>query len=200
MSQEYAIECTCSHRRERSQLAFARRAIEVLPEDEWAKFEPSQEGLKVLAETELALERPLARLRETYGEAVCIGPLKVRCTNGNPPEEPHMGLRLVCPPDCYDALLRDLQLRRALIVDAERGTQLAILRATAPLARLVGYPASVDELTGAQARLVMWLSHYAPVDEPLPNERRRSAVIDAASGSGYMAAAGPSDGRLRQNG
>ena len=171
---EYAIECMCTHRGERFQLAFARRAVEVLPEDEWTRYEPSRKGLKVLAETELALERPIARLHEVYGNAVRIGPPTVRYQPGKPLQEPHMGLRVTCPPDCFEALRADLQMRRAVIVDAEPGTQLGILRATAPLGRLIGYPASVAALTAARAKLVMWLSHHAPIEEP--RQRKTAAA------------------------
>jgi translation elongation factor EF-G len=42
----------------------------------------------------------------------------------------------------------------------------AVLRANAPLAALVGYPTLVKEATQSTAQLVMWLSHYEPVDWP----------------------------------
>lgn len=168
MHREFAIECKCSHRRERFQLAFARKALEVLPRNEATRFEPGADGLTVLAETELALERPISRLREVYGEELRIEPPTVRYQPGEQVQEPHMGLRVHSSPECFEALRRDLDLRAARILDAEVTERFAILRASAPLAALVGYPKRVNELTGGRGRLVMWLSHYAPVEDDPP--------------------------------
>ena len=169
MDREFAIECRCSHRAQRFQLAFARQALEFLPRDEATHFEPTGEGLKVLAETELALERPIKRLREVYGDDVRIDPPTVRYQHGRREvQEPHMGLRVRCPPECFEALRRDLHLRAAQILDVEVTERFGILRASAPQSTLVGYPAFVSDVTGGRGKLVMWLSHYAPVDEPPP--------------------------------
>ena len=168
MHPEYPIECTCSHRRERFQLAFARNAIELLPQREDASYVSSPQGLVVLAETEAALERPVRILRETYGDEVCIGEPKVRYRQGATLEEPYMGVRVLCAPRHFRAVRMDLEARGAEILDAEETDQFGIVRATAPLAVLLGYSCRLAELTAGRAQHTMWLSHYAPVTSRPP--------------------------------
>jgi hypothetical protein len=168
VQREFAIQCTCSHRSERFQLAFARKAIEILPKREETAFEPTREGLKVLAETEVALEQPLSILREVYEDALRIDPPQVRYRNGASLEEPYIGLRILCSPEHYVVIRRDLLVRGATVEDAEVNRQFGVVRACAPLVQLVGYPARIRKLTSGRAQLVMWFSHYAPVDAPPP--------------------------------
>src|SRR5688500_6434912 len=132
MHREFAIECQCSHRRERFQLAFARAAMEIVPKDEATAFEPTGNGLTLLAETELSLERPLARLREVYGEELQIEAPLVRYKKSDRLEEPYMGLRVLCNPQHFDAIRRDLMTRRARVLDAELNARFGVLRAEAP--------------------------------------------------------------------
>ncbi len=168
MRPEFPIECRCSHRHERFQLAFARKAIEVLPRDEETAFEPSAKGLTLLAETEMALERPLRVLREVYGDEIRIEPPAIRYHHGAKLEEPHMGLRVLCSPQHFEVVRRDLRLRKASIMDAEVNLRFGIVRASAPLAALFGFPDRLAQITLGHGKLVMWLSHYAPVEEPPP--------------------------------
>lgn len=168
MIREFAIECRCSHRRERFQLTFARAALEIVPKDEAIAFEPSSVGLTMLAETELALERPLTRLREFYGDELQVDSPLVRYKRSRARvEEPYLGVRMLCGPQSFEALRKDLLARRAKILDAEINPRFGVLRAEAPVAELVGYPAHFDSVTNGRGQLAMWLSHYAPV-EPVP--------------------------------
>jgi hypothetical protein len=165
---EFAIECVCSHRSEAFQLAFARKAIEVLPQCEEIALEPTHAGLKVLAETELAFEQPLARLREVYEGDLRVTPPAVRYRRGEVVEEPHMGLRVLCAPTHFPGIKRDLLMRGAQVLDAELNARFGVLRAAASLVQLVGYPARIRQMTSDRARLWMWLSHYAPVERIPP--------------------------------
>lgn len=166
MPRDYAIECRCSHRRERFQLAFARAAAELLPKDDDIAFETTRRGLTILAETELSLERPIERLRSVYGDEIQIAAPQVRYRQGEQTEEPYMGLRLLCAAQHFEIFRRDLLVRGAEILDSESNQRFGVLRASAPLAVLVGYPAHVREISGGRAKLAMWLSHYAPVPPP----------------------------------
>ena len=168
MLQEYAIECTCSHRAQKFQLAFARTAMQLLGRHEDIAFAARRAGLTILAETELALERPLSRLHDLYADALCIGPPLVRYRRGAIVEEPYMGLRVLCPPTQLEAVKRDLLTRGASILDTESNDRFGVVRASAALARLIGYPGRVRELTSEHVQLVMWLSHYARVEPTLP--------------------------------
>jgi predicted membrane GTPase involved in stress response len=168
MHRVFAIECKCSHRGERFQLAFARAAMEIVPKDETTAFEPSRSGLTLLAETELSLERPLARLRAVYGDELQVESPLVRYRRGECLEEPYMGVRVLCNPQHFEAIRRDLMTRRATLLDTEVNARFGVIRAEAPLALLVGYPARFDSLTQGRGQLAMWLSHFAPVEEDPP--------------------------------
>lgn len=168
MYSRFPIQCDCSYSRDRFNLAFARKAIEVLRPGKELVLEPSHRGLTLLAETEMALEQPIATLRDVYGNDVRVGPITVRYHQGQQVEEPHMGLRIRCAPQHFNALRGDLLARGAALVDAEVSRLCGVLRATAALPTLVGYPAFVRNKTDGTAQLVMWLSHYEPVNEGPP--------------------------------
>lgn len=172
MHEDYPIERKCSHLADRFQLGFARKAMELLPQGVETAFAPGPQGLVIMAETEMALERPVKVLSEIYGDQVRIGPPTIRYRRSSQPgantEEPHMGLRVLCAPACYEAVRHDLRLRQAVILDAEVNRQFGIVRARAPLAALIGYPARLAELTSEHGQLVMWLSHYEILEDPPP--------------------------------
>lgn len=168
MLADYPIEQCCSHRAERLQLDFARKAVQLLPKDSSVSYAPDARGLVIAAETEIELERPLRRLADVYGDMVRIGPPTVRYRHGERTEQPIMGLRVLCPPGAYEGVREDLRLRRAAIMDAEVNRRFGIVRANAPLAVLLGYPDRFAWMTGGKGQLVMWLSHYEQLDDPPP--------------------------------
>jgi predicted membrane GTPase involved in stress response len=166
---DFAIEQCCSHRGERLQIDFAHQAIQLLPADTSTSFAPDARGLVIAAETEMALERPVRRLADVYGDMVRIGAPTVRYRHqGERIEQPIMGLRILCPADCYERVREDLRLRRAVIMDAELNPRFGIVRASAPLRVLIGYPGQLAGITAGRGQLVMWLSHYEQLDEPPP--------------------------------
>ena len=164
----YAIERSCTHRREQAQADFARKAMEVLPSDEATSYEPSPRGLVIAAETELSLERPVRRLRDVYGDMVRIGPPRVRYRKSDRIEQPIIGLRVLCAHEHYEPIRSDLRLRRGVIVDTEVTRTFGIIRACAPMTMLLGYPDALKEMSQGRAHLVMWLSHYEQLDDPPP--------------------------------
>lgn len=164
MHPEYPLERTCSHLNEPLQLNFARRAMEILPQREDGSAEATHEGLVLRAETETAFEIPVEVLKDVYGDQVRIGSPTVRYHRSPQLEEPHMGVRVLCASPYFTAVKADLVSRGAHILDAEVTPQFGVVRATAPLARLLGYARVVADLSAGSAREVMWLSHYARVD------------------------------------
>jgi translation elongation factor EF-G len=168
MREDYPIERHCSHPGEPFQLKFARNAMQILPQDEETAFKPGPRGLLILAETEMALERAAKRLADVYGDDVRIGPPTVRYRQGAHTEEPHMGLRVLCAPEQFEAVRQDLCMRQAAILDAEVNRHFGIVRARAPLAALLGYPGRLAQLTRGHGQLVMWLSHYEALEDPPP--------------------------------
>jgi hypothetical protein len=161
MRPEFPIECRCSHSGEASQLPFAQKAMQMLPHGPGIEFEPTAQGLRVIAETEMDLERPIEILRDVFGAKLHVDPPAVRYRADKPLEEPYMGLRVMAGPLHFDALKNDLLLRGATIMDEEQNKHFSVLRATAPLKKLFGYHGKVAQLTGGRGHLVMWLSHYA---------------------------------------
>jgi translation elongation factor EF-G len=79
-----------------------------------------------------------------------------------------MGVRVRGLPEYFEAVTADLKARRASIVDCDLTLTSAVVRATAPLARLLGYSQDLAQLTAGTAHEVTWLSHYAPVDTAPP--------------------------------
>jgi len=167
----YPIERQCSHLTETFQLRFARNALQMLPLSEETSFEPGPNGLRLLGETEMALDRPVQRLAEIYGDSIRIGPPTVRYRQGARTEEPYMGLRVQCIPGHYEAVRQDLRVLNAVLLDAEVNHCFAIVRARASLASLLGYQSRLAQLTGGSAQLVMWLSHYEMIEDPPPDGR-----------------------------
>ncbi|MEP7246040.1 MAG: hypothetical protein ABI885_20500 [Gammaproteobacteria bacterium] len=169
MHPEYPIERVCSHLFEPFQLTFARHAQNVLPEEEEVEVEASHQGLVLRGETEAALEHSVEILQDYYGNQIRIGAPTVRYRNGATVEEPYMGLRVRCSPEYFAAVMADLEARRASIEHTECTPAHAVVRATAPLARLIGYSWNLARLTAGTAHEVMWLSRYSPVEVPPPN-------------------------------
>jgi len=165
---DFPIETCCSHRGERFQLDFARQVMQLLPRTSGASYAPDARGLVIAAQTEMDLERPVRRLTDIYGDMLRVGPLTVRYRHGQTIEQPIMALRVLCPPGCYEGVREDLRARDARIMDAEVNRRFGIVRATAPLAKLLGYPDRFASITGEKGQLVMWLSHYEQLDEPPP--------------------------------
>jgi hypothetical protein len=170
MHPEYPLERLCSHLYEPFQLTFARHAEQLLPQEDEVEVEATHRGLVLRGETEAALEHAVEMLRDYFGEQIRIGPAVVRYHNGSTLEEPHMGLRVRCSPEHFEAIKADLIARDALIVAAEIHPACGEVRATAPLAKLMGYARSLDKLASGTAHQVMWLSHYAPTQAPPPDD------------------------------
>jgi hypothetical protein len=161
MSLEYPLEQICSHKSEPLQLAFARSAIPLLQTRSDRLFLARADGLVICGETEDAMESPVRTLREIYGDELNVGSLTIRNRSGPTLQEPHMGVRVSGAARYFDAIKADLLSRGAKVLDAECIGPLGIVRATAPLASLLGYPRSLATLTSGNASQVMWFSHYA---------------------------------------
>ena len=166
MSLEYPLEQICSHKSEPLQLAFARSAIPLLQTRSDRLFLARTDGLVICGETEDAMESPVRTLREIYGDELNVGSLIIRnrsgpTVSGPTVQEPHMGVRVSGAARYFEAIKADLLSRGAKVLDAECIGPLGIVRATAPLASLLGYPRSLATLTSGNASQVMWFSHYA---------------------------------------
>ena len=163
---EYPIERTCVHLYDPFQLKFARHAEQILGVACELEVEVGHHGLALRGETESELELAVTILRNFYGSQIRISPPKVRYHCGETLEEPFMGVRARCEVDRIAAVKSDLIARGAVIVSSELMRGIAFVRAVAPLANLLGFPTALRLIAGASARQLMWLSHYAPVQDP----------------------------------
>jgi hypothetical protein len=164
---QYPLSCVCSHRIERFQLKFAQQALKFFPERAERSIAGGPEGLIVSAETEVAIADVVDVLKSVYGEDLVVGKLTIGYRCGTVLEEPHMGVRVLCPAQQFEAMRDDLVSRGAKIYDAEVVPPIGVVRATVALSKILGYSRYLADLTGGRAREVIWLSHYALV-EPLP--------------------------------
>jgi hypothetical protein len=184
----HPLECICWHRTEPFQ-QFARQAISFMRLREDRSFEVSKCGLIVSGETEASLASAIETLKNIYGDDLCVGQFTIRHRHGIVLEEPHMGVRVLCPATNFNAVREDLVSRGAVISDAEVMPPIAVIRATASLAALLGYSQRVAALTDAQAREVIWLSHYAPLPKSAPDgsvARAQSAIFEEGIGRGIV--------------
>lgn len=122
-------------------------------------------GLRVLARTEGALRAPVDALREQYGRALIVEPPSVRYAHGAPVLEPYMTV-LLCGPARYQPRLQgDLVQRRAQLTRVDQRADPFVLEAEAPLGSLLGYREWLDDWSGGDIDVSMWLSRYRPIDD-----------------------------------
>ena len=147
----------------RFQLGFATEAMERLGvRDEFA-LSPSRRGLHVLARNEDGLVAPVGALRDAYGQSLEVGAPTVRLIEGVQVQEPIMHVRIALATGHQEAVKRALLARGAKLEEAHARSRRAVLRYEAPLARLLGLPAELNQLTAGSAHYWIVLSHYALV-------------------------------------
>ena len=166
---EYPLERICRHLYQPFQLKFARQAEQLLTEQADLGVVCSHEGLTLRGETEEILSGAVETLRAFYGSQLHVGPATIRYHHATTLEEPWMGLRIRCAPRHFDAIQADLRRRRASIIGSQRHSRIGVIHANAPLSQLIGYASDLAKLTGAEAQQLMWLSHYAPVQDTSPD-------------------------------
>lgn len=176
MQPEYPLEQVCTHLYEPFQLNFARHAEPLLSQEDEVEVEATHRGLVLRGETEAALDRAIQRLRSYFGNQIRVAPAIVRYHHGATVEEPHMALRVGCPAEHFEAVKAGLIARDALIVASIIDCACGEIRATAPLAKMMGYARSLTQLTLGTAHEVMWLSHYAAIQEPPPDDTDMRAL------------------------
>jgi hypothetical protein len=166
---EYPLERVCRHRYQSFQLKFASQAQQLLAQQGDLGIVCSHEGLTIRGETEEILGGAVETLRAFYGSQLHVGPATIRYHNATTLEEPWMGLRIRCAPRHFDAIKTDLTMRHASIIGSDRHSRIGVIHASAPLSQLIGYASDLAKLTGAEAQQLMWLSHYAPVQDRSPD-------------------------------
>jgi hypothetical protein len=167
---EYPLERLCTHLYEPFQLTFARHAAQLLAHVDEVEVEATHRGLVLRGETEAVLGHAKELLLGYFGNQIRVGPATVRYHNGTTCEEPHMGLRVRCSPEHFEAIRVDLIARDGLIAVSHIDPACGEIRATAPLAQLMGYARSLAKLTSGTGHAMIWLSHYARTEVPPPDD------------------------------
>jgi hypothetical protein len=160
---QFPLEALVRRRAAADQLAFAREASGVLGDFDEVRCEPVDRGLTILAAHEVALQEPRRILRDLYGDFVEILQPRVRYVAGEPTQEPVMHVRITTRREHAAALLAELRLRGARMLEECIRSRTFIVRAEAPLARLLGLPARIDEVTEGHAMHSIRLIRYEPV-------------------------------------
>lgn len=149
------------------QVGFARQAIRMLEPSESAAFEAIQEGLLMRAHNEDALARPAALLRDCYRDDLVLLPPQVRyITLHGRRYEPIMVLRVRADPRYRAGVREDLASREATLLEAHTDSGVYVLRAEAPLRRLLGYGEALAELSEGTAQHWIGLDRYGPMADP----------------------------------
>lgn len=162
----YPVQQLMRSRTHAFQLAFAHEAMALLgePADDLV-YEPSYRGLRVLGLNEASLDGPAAAVRARYGPEVAIEAPRVRYQFGPVVEEPVLSVVVRGPRRFALRVRSDLLRRGAETVTVTFDPTEFVARAQVTQAELLGYPAWLDRLADGRAKLLAWLSHYAPLGE-----------------------------------
>lgn len=168
----FPLQRRCMLRDAPDQAEFAREASAVISPGEMASLEATAGGLLLLAENQVAHGRLLGLVQAVYGNMVDFGPLEIRYRYEDGVRmEPHMALRVKCRAERLDAVLADLRGREACVLEQRCEGASVVLRATAPLALLLGYPVLLRRLD-VDATLTASLAFYARTGAQPPTTSR----------------------------
>ncbi|HLS85572.1 MAG TPA: hypothetical protein VK043_04680 [Burkholderiales bacterium] len=160
MLPDFPIEQLLRRRDTRFQLGFANQAKHEVPPGEGFELRPTRMGLQVLGRNEESLAPPVRVLRETYGEALEVGPPRVRIIEGVRAQEPVMDVKISLDPRHVALVKRALEKRDALLVEESAGSPDVVLRYEAPLVALLGLADELATLTDGTSRHTSVLSYY----------------------------------------
>lgn len=163
MNPAYPIEQIATGAVPGPQLAFARKARELLPDGGDFALEATRDGLLILGRTEADLAEPRRLLRDAFGADVRFSTPGVRLLYADGWQQPIMGFRVVAAPADVRPIEACLARRAAEISDVEVRPDSGVIRGQAPLATLLGYPRALRRLSGGTAHATLWLCHYRPL-------------------------------------
>ncbi|MDD3528568.1 MAG: hypothetical protein PHS77_01710 [Gallionellaceae bacterium] len=145
------------------QVACARHALDLMPEGETTRLEVSDDGLLMLGQSEDDLIVPRMVLRDIFGSRVRFSAPRVRLMYADGWRQPITGFRVEVDSRHLKHVEHGLRRRTAEIVDVEVRPGAVVIRGSAPLAGMIGYPRSLQRLADNSARVAIWLSHFAPL-------------------------------------
>lgn len=149
------------------QIGFARQAMRMLAPSDTIAFEATQEGLLMCAQNEDALAKPIALLLELYRDNLVLPPPRVRYMSlDDRPFEPIMFLRVRTVPRHWGVVRDDLASREATLLEEHARPSVCVLRAEAPMRKLLGYGEALATLSEGTALHWIWLDRYGPMGDP----------------------------------
>jgi predicted membrane GTPase involved in stress response len=167
MHYRYPLEQIAASRQSRFQRGFARMAIYLLPSLEDVVYEPTTQGLRILAGDECALATPVDILRQIYGEELRVSGPRVRMVrDASGLKEPVMNVRVSVPASFAEATLEDAARRDVAVHEVDYQADRVVVRGQAPLRQLLGYQQTLAGVSSNTAEAWIWLSHYQRVPHP----------------------------------
>jgi len=164
MYYQYPIEQVATSTQTRFQSGFARMATYLLPQLEDVVYEPSSQGLKILAGDECALATPAEILQQVYGNDLRLTTPRVRLLRDAAGiKEPVMNVRVKVRSSDVQEVVDDLARRDATPQEVDYRPSAAVIRAQATLRKLLRYQQTLAAMTENTAEVWLWLSHYSPV-------------------------------------
>jgi hypothetical protein len=160
---EFPLQRLCILRDSLRRAEFAREASSVIVPGELAELHAVGKGLVLLAQNQAVQARLIGLLQSVYRDSVEFGPLEIRYRDQDGVRtEPYMALRVECRTERLGAVIEDLAWREASVLDRQSEGARSVLRATAPLALLLGYPTLLARIDNS-ATLTSRLAFYARV-------------------------------------
>lgn len=167
MLAEFPVEQLASHAGHRFQQGFAHQACGLIAPSEAHGLHTVPAGLLIQARDEEALAGPVDILRHIYGAQLRLAPPRPRLLFlGGRWCEPIMMVRARLRPIYLEALRRDLLARGARLLEEDARPDGVVLRAEAPLERMLGFGRDFADLTEASGDYWIWLDRYQPMDVP----------------------------------
>lgn len=157
----YPLETLASTRRAAHRVEFTRSALQAMRDTDDVRFQSMEAGVRILAADEDSLINVAQVLRDLFGDLVEMRAPQARLMPGNPVQEPIMNVRISMRADHGDAVRQELRARDATILEECTRSRVFIIRAEAPLARLLGLPARLNALTDGTAVHWIRLNRYA---------------------------------------
>src|SRR5690606_16566455 len=137
MHYQYPIEQLARSASTRFQLGFARMALQRLPQIDDVLLEATRDGLRILGRDELSLAKPGEIIQQLYRDEVELAEPRVRFLYDGGLQEPIMWVRATTDRACCELAVQDLVAREAQIEEVDWLPQRPVIRALAPLRRLI---------------------------------------------------------------
>lgn len=127
-----------------------------------AIIESSQHRPFILSKSEESLEVQIQTLNTIFASEMRASTPQVRYfRQGQSLFEPIMQLRVTVDHQCIDAVTQELLRREAKIYDKDNIHNVHVLRAEAPLRKLIGFKKRLNAMSNFPSHCLSWLDRYS---------------------------------------